>query len=167
MTGLEKIRIFPQLGMMQIADKYLTVYYKRVFSPGGKDKDGNRFPAYSPGYKKLLSRDFKRIKDSKRLKGYGQYSLTTGGSKLSTRPLYLRGLTAKNTRRRTCTSEYFEIGWDGEAATIMKAQAESGRDAINDIPNKEKDWVINEIGKLFDKEVAQKVKDRTVINISV
>jgi hypothetical protein len=175
MTGIEKIKIFPAASMRQIADKYLTVYYKRVFMPGGRDKTGARFPKYSKSYAALIVRDFRRTRTDKRgkagerLKYYKDLPASTIGGKLGTRPLFLTGKTSKNMRRRTCTSEYFEIGWDSEndAAAIMKGNAERGRDAINDIPNKEKDWIIDQMGKIFDDEVAKKVKDRTVINISI
>jgi len=158
--GLSKVKYFDPRKVKLIAQRHVTKMYDRVFRKG-LDHQGNQLPAYSDSYKKLIKKDFRR-KDGKRYKGYGQIPATTTG-KISRRPLYLRGLTAKAFRAVSWHKDYYEIGWNqGEYASIMKWMEDSGRDAVSGIPNKEFEWVANQYGIAAEREW-KKIKNVTVV----
>lgn len=154
-----KVKFFNPKRLRRVAERHKSMMYERVLS--GKDYRGRQFPKYSKGYNKLLRKDFRK-KDGQRYSRYAGVPLTTGGNKISQRPLNLRGLTMSNFRVRSVRKDSWISGWDGEAASIVEGQARKGRDVISDIPNNEKDFVVRELGFLIDKEID---KIPNVINI--
>lgn len=153
---LPKVKIFDPKYMMKLAARHVTVFNNRV-TKKAEDAEGDPLPEYSDSYQKLLRKDFKK-KDGSRYKGYQGYSLTTGGDKIARRPFRLRGLTMRNLKARKAGSDYYEIGWTGNPALIVqgnKDRDENPRDIISDIPDKEWQWVLRQLGKGLDKEWAK------------
>lgn len=162
MKNLDKIKFFDPKKIRKIAADHTSLFKKRVRA--GRDKDGNQLPKYSAGYIKSLRRDMKRAKDGKRYKGLEGIGLETSGSKIAKRPLILRGLTMKNLEPRKHGSDFYEIGWDGEAASIVDWQAEKGRDIINDIPDDEMQRIVSWLGDAVEDEW-KKIPNVTTIRV--
>lgn len=160
--NLSKVKIFPREDIKKIAADHLTIFKRRV-TVQGRDKDGQAFPAYSDSYRERLESDFKD-ESGKRYKGYGGISLTTGGAKIARRQFLLRGLTMKNLAFRKCGTDYYIIGWDGEAAEIVEQNArrrKNPRNIADGIPNSEFDMILSWMGKSIDKQW-KKIKNKTI-----
>ena len=161
--NLAKIEYFPVKDMLKIAGEHVTVFRKRV-EVEGRDYQGKRLPAYSDGYKEALQRDM-RIKrgdrKGQRHKGLEGIGLTTNAQKIGRRQFKLRGFTMSNLTKRKATKTYYEIGWDGEAASIVDWNKDKGRNIVDGIPGKEFDFIINLLGKSVDKQWA-KLQSKTI-----
>lgn len=152
-TGLEKIKLFPEQDVRTIANTHLGVFYKRV-AQYGLDYQGQKFPPYSEAYEKLLVKNFRK-KDGSRYKGFEQIAISSGQEKIARRQLVLRGLTMKNLRLRRVGKDFYVIGWDGEAASIIDGNAGKGRDVMSGIPQKESDFVAKQFTHSIDKQAAK------------
>jgi len=159
-TNFDKIKLFEPSAMRGLAHRYERVFDQRVFEDG-KDYRGKQFPEYKTSYKKLLAKDFTK-KDGGRYKGYEGGSLTTGGKKVSKRLPELRGITRDSLKPGKVGTDYFQLVFTGEGGFLADALSKKGRDFIEDIPSKEKTWLIKELGKLVDKQY-DKIPD--VINL--
>ena len=160
---LAKIKIFDPKELRKVAGMHTTVFVDRITNKAldAKGKPLSRIP-YSDGYIKNIKNKFKK-KDGTGYKGYE--NVTTEG-KIHRKPFYLRGDTARNLKPRGIGSDYYEIGWDGEAAEIVEGnmnRSKHKRDVGSDIPDKEWKWVMSQLGLKIDKEW-KKVKN---VNITV
>jgi hypothetical protein len=117
----------------------------------GKDKDGRPFPRYSEKYQELLERDFKRIRDGKRIKGYEGRKLETSGKKRATRNPVLTGRTSEDIKVRGVAKDYFILGWR-RRGDIVRGLEGMDRDFINDIPKKDWNFLLNQFGKSIDRQ---------------
>jgi hypothetical protein len=167
MKNIDKIKFFPISVVRKIQALHIPKFKNRVIA--GRDKDGNQFPPYSKGYKEALERDM-RIKrgprEGQRHKGLVGISLQTSGSKISKRSLILRGVTmTKQFGAGKAGSDYYELTWRGEGASIVEWQAEKGRDIINDIPDSEFNWVVNQFAELGWETQIKKIPNKTVVKV--
>lgn len=160
-TGFDKLQFWQPDKLLGLAQKYRTVFIRRV-TEEGKDYKGRPFKNYSKGYSKLLGKDFRKL-DGSRYKGFEGMSLATSGAKVSRRQFRLRGITMfSGFKVNKAVTDGFTLTWDGEAGAIVEGNARKGRNIIDDIPDREKDYLLRELGKLVDKEF-NKIPD--IINL--
>lgn len=155
--GLEKVKYFDPKELKRVASEHVRYMFNRVTGKG-QDGYGRRFKKYTESYSDLKSADF-RSEDGKRYGGYKGIALN---NQVSPPNFLLRGLTMKNLRFRKATKNYYEIGWDGEAATIVEGNAGRGRDIASNIPDHEWQFVLKRLGVAVEKEY-QKLKNVTVV----
>lgn len=158
-NNLKKIEYFPIEDVKKIAALHQTKFYKRV-AEQGKDKDGNQLPEYSESYLDFLQSDARE--GGKRIGGLKGISIDNSPAKIAKRKFRLRGRTMSNFGVRDIQKDEYQLGWDGEAAGIVEINANRRikRDIIG-VPDKEMDWVVNLLGKSFDRQI-NKVKNITV-----
>ncbi len=154
--GLEKVKYFDPKKLKRVAVEHVTFMNKRV-TKRGIDGFGRKFKKYSKGYEDLKKNDF-RTEDGDRYRGYEGIALNT---QVSPPNFQLRGLTMKNLRQRKVGKDFYEIGWDGEAAAIVEGNASRGRDIANEIPDLEYKWVLGKLGIVIEKEW-KKIKNTTI-----
>ncbi|GAG06025.1 unnamed protein product [marine sediment metagenome] len=143
--GLEKVKYFDPKRLKNIAVRHVTKMYKRVVDQG-KDARGKGFKGYTPEYQKLKDRRFKK-KDGQSYKNVPVFA-----SENKREDFVLRGKTMFNLRERGVGKDYYNIGWEGEAAAIVEGNASRGRDIINSIPDDEFVWVTKELGIAIERE---------------
>jgi len=159
LVHLSKIKYFDRNGLSKIAAEHITKFKQRV-TQRGLDKDDQPFPKYSDSYMDFLLSNGKT--NGKRKANVKGLPLTVNPTKIARRLFFLRGLTMRNFRVRGVSTDNYTLGWDGEAAGIVEANA--GRRVKRDIigvPDSEMNWVLSRLGKLIDKEFA-KIKSKTI-----
>jgi hypothetical protein len=169
MKGIENVKYFDPKKLREIAVKHVRILNKRV-TVDSQDAEGTRFPAYSKEYAELKARGFTRTtektktgkikKKQSRLKGFKNIAL----NKQTNPPNFLlRGLTMKNLRDRSAGRDFYEIGWDGEAAAIVEGNASRGRDIMSGIPGKELQQILVWLGGVVDEEWKTKIQSQTIV----
>ena len=156
--NIEKVKYFDPKELSRLADNHVRIMNRRV-TQKGQDADGKRFPNYTEKYEELKSSGFKG-KSGKRMNITG---IRGAGLSRQVNPpdFRLRGLTMKNLRRRKVGRDYYEIGWDGEAALIVEGQMSRGRDIASGIPDDEFNVVLRSLGKIVERE-HKKIKSVTI-----
>ena len=144
--------------MLKIAALYTAVFKKRVFQRG-LDKNGKQFKKYSKAYEELL-RDEKKLRERMAAKGL---SLEISNSKIALRNPRLTGRTARDLKviQRQVKKNQIVIGWESDQADIVRRLEEMGRDFVSDIPDNEMEWLVNQLGKSWDRQI-RKVRNKTI-----
>ncbi len=138
--GLSKMKFFNKPTMKHIAKNHIGIFRRRVSS--GMDYRGKAFPAYSDNYQ------LKKEKSGR---------LTPGRAGLKGHWFVWRGLTLTNLHLGTYTNRYYNLMFTGEAADIVRANADrkkKKRDIISGIPKKEHNFLFGE----FSRDVAKQIK---------
>jgi hypothetical protein len=156
--GLSKVKLFPAAAMGKIANLHVPVLKRRV--QGGLDGYGKRFKIYTRQYMEAKSDGFKSKRTGKRISSMKQRSLNT---QVFPPNLTLTGLMLSNLKRRFYNKREYKIGWDGEAAEKVQGNADNGRNIIDEIPDKEKTFLV----KLLEKEVGKQFKKLKNVTITV
>ena len=140
--GLSKIKIFPVDVMGRIANEHITAFNKRV--EGGIDAKGKKFKSYTPSYAEYKRSGFKSKRTGKRIPSLAQGSLDR-----QTNPpnLKLTGLMMRNLHRKSYKKDHYVIGFTGEPAEKAQYNEAMGRDIINNIPDKEKKFIVDRLEK--------------------
>jgi hypothetical protein len=154
-TGIEKIKIFPKVVMGQVANRYETIFRKRVQS--GIDAKGSKFVDYTPEYAEKKGRGFQKKRGKGRYAGIKVVSST----RIDPPDLTLSGMTLKAFNRLRFGRRYFVMGWQ-RRSEIVEGQQNQGRDIISDVPKKEKIWLATQINRRFKKYLQRTVKGVTV-----
>ena len=153
-TGIEKIKLLPNLALARVADKHLTLFNIRV-SKKGKDARGNIFKSYTKKYADLKVSGMVG-KSGKRLSRYKGIGLDR---QVDPPNFILRGLTMKDLKRREVKKHSYILGFDGEYADIVKGNKQRGRDIYTSIPQSESDKIAMLIKKEIDAEAKIKLKN--------
>ena len=142
--------------MLGTADLHVPFFKARV--QGGMDARGKRFKIYTPKYLELKSNKFHSPITGER---YAHPKARVSSSQVYPPDLTLTGLMLQNLKRRSYSKTEWVIGFDGEAAEKVQGNRDHGRDIMTNIPNKEKDFLLRQLGKLVDKEF-RKLKNVTL-----
>lgn len=154
------VDFFPLSEMRRISKIWFRLFYDRVFRDG-KDKDGKQFDSYSTQYADYISNDMRtfgrgpnKAGAGRKLKGFKGTSLKydSRAQKLTKRMPVMLGVLRSNLRIKGYDKDDIKIGFDGEPAEIAQYLKDQGRDFISDIPDKEFDRLVLEIGSSVDKE---------------
>jgi hypothetical protein len=156
--GLEKVKYFDPKELKRVASEHVRYMNDRV-TVKSQDADGTKFPEYTKDYA-----DKKAVGFGTDTKGGRKGGLKQMGLSRQTHPpdFRLRGLTMKNLRFRKASKDFYEIGWDGEAAAIVEGNAGRGRDIISNIPDHEWQFILKRLGISVEKEW-KKLKNVTVV----
>ena len=161
---IKKIEYFPISDMRKTASKHLSVFKTRA-TRQGQDYKGRQLKTYSKGYTEALERDMRISRGPRkgqRHKGLQGIALETSQKKIARSLFTLRGLSmGPGFGVRRVAKNYYIIGWDGEAATIVDYQAKKGRNLKDDIPDKEYKLIIGMLGKSVGKQWSR-VKNKTI-----
>ena len=155
--GFSKLEFFPKSFMRWLAARHVPVFKKRV--EGGLDYKGRRFRGYTQKYREVKARSFTSKDTGERYK-YPRAPISS--NKVTTPDLTLTGHMLRNLKRRSYNKTEFVIGFDGENAEKVQGNRDSGRNIIDDIPNKEKDFLVKLLGKEVEKQFRTKLKNVTI-----
>jgi hypothetical protein len=133
--GFEKIKYFTAQFNKSLANKHLTIFRKRVKS--GTDYSGGEFDKYTEKYAVW----------KKKGKGHAQTSTRTAVPDLTLSGQMLRGLHFVSAHK-----QYYTIGWRGEPAEKVQWNLDNGRNIADGIPDKEHNFLFNQVVKQVDKE---------------
>jgi len=160
--GWSKIDVFPKSFMRLLAAKHIPFLKKRV--KRGLDYKGRVFKPYDPEYVEYKTSRFR----SKREGNKGRIKSMKGQRISSTRAhppdLTVTGQMLNNLSRKKYSKRHFTIGWVGEAAEKVQYNKEMGRNIMDDIPNREKRFLIRLLGKAMEKQFKTKLRD---INLTI
>ena len=154
--GLSKIEIFPKSAMRLSAARHITIFKKRV--QGGLDYQGKRFKIYTNKYMTLKSNKFVSEKTGKRYK-YPRAPIAS--NQIFPPDLTLTGAMLRNLRRRSYSKTDYVIGFDGESAEKVDGHQNRGRNIVDNIPNKEKAFIVKLLGQNIDRQF-KKLKNITI-----
>lgn len=155
--GFSKIELFPKSFMRWLAARHVPVFKARV--EGGLDYKGKRFKIYKTDYAILKGSGFVSDITGIRYK----YPLAPISSKQAFPPdLTLTGHMLRNLKRRSYKKTEYVIGFDGENAEKVQGNKDNGRNIIDNIPNKEKDFLLKLLGEEVEKQFRTKLKNVTI-----
>jgi len=154
--GFSKLEVFPKAVMRWMSTQHIPFFKLRV--EGGMDYKGKRFKIYTNKYMIAKSDGFKSSRTGKRIPSMKQGSLNT---QVFPPNLTLTGLMLKNLKRTGYDKTSWTIGFRGEPAEKVLGNKEQGRNIIDDLPDKEKAFLVNLLAKQMDKQF-RKLKDVTI-----
>ena len=159
-TGLENIKLYHPRRMGELA----ITYIKSLFVPRvrrGLDYRGNFFKGYTEDYAEMKRGGFKK-KDGGRLKRYAGIPVNTQPDPVN---LTVTRTTLKSMEVFAFDKKGFEVGFQGQSASVISGQNDQGRDIVSGIPNKEEGWLMQKIADMPDPEI-RKLKNIT-INVKI
>ena len=167
--GFEKIDIFPLKDMKQAGLFHHRLVYERITR--GKDAEGERMPEYSEKYATLKARGFERTTKRSGNKGTKIKSMKNRSVSRQVSPpdFRLSGNTMVSFQKRKAdevTKDSYKLGWDGEAAQIVKWNAErtsKKRDVYTTVPDDELKRVADKLTTDLQKQFNRTIKDVSLV----
>jgi len=159
--GWHKIKVFPKSMMAKLAVNHIPFMQNRV-QKLSMDYKGHTFKPYDPSYVEYKASRFKSKRTGKRIPSMAGKSIKS--TRMHPPDLTVTGMMLKNLQRKRYDHKSYVIGWTGEEADKVEYNKNMGRNIIDDVPNREKKFLVKLLEKDMMKQFRTKLKD---VNITI